>query len=299
MSDQRLQRKRRMLYRQITEIFMICVGVLLAVLGLKGFLLPNGFLDGGVTGISLLVNLQTQWPMGILLVVFNLPFIWMAYKLISLSLAKRSLFGIVALALCIAFIDFPLITSDKLLISLFGGFFLGAGIGFAIRGGSVLDGTEILALFLSRRFGVSVGDVILLFNIILFSISAILENIEIAMYAIITYGAASKTVNFVLHGIEEYVAITIVSPRCELIKKTLIEKLKLGITIYQGKSGYGKRGNSETGIEILYTVVSRLEVSKIKTEIMRIDPDAFMVQNVVDDTEGGIIRRRTRAHPSV
>ncbi|WP_109696003.1 YitT family protein [Chitinophaga deserti] len=278
------------------DAVLIGIGVLLAALGLKAFLLPNGFLDGGVTGISLLTNRLTGWSISVLIIIINAPFIWLAYKQLSRLFTLKTIVAIVGLALALALIKVPVITQDKLLIAIFGGFFLGAGIGMSIRGGAVLDGTEVLALWISRKTVLSIGEVIMYFNVVIFSVAAILINVETALYAMLTYLSASKTVDFVIQGFEEYIALTVISPRSELIRKTLTLKLKKGVTVFKGKSGFGKRGEVDNEIEIIYTVVTRLEVHKVIDEIEKIDEKAFIVQHNINDTRGGMIKRRAGAH---
>ncbi|WP_341842039.1 YitT family protein [Chitinophaga caseinilytica] len=275
---------------------LIAIGVLLAAIGLKAFLLPNGFLDGGVTGISLLVNRLSGWSISVLLIVINAPFIVLAYKQLSRLFTLKTIAAIVGLATALALIKVPVLTQDKLLIAIFGGFFLGAGIGMSIRGGAVLDGTEVLALWISRKTVLSIGEVIMYFNVLIFGVAAVLINVETALYAMLTYLSASKTVDFVIQGFEEYIALTVISPRADLIRKTLTLKLKKGVTVFKGKSGYGKRGEVDNEIEIIYTVVTRLEVHKVIDEIEKIDEKAFIVQHNINDTRGGMIKRRAGAH---
>lgn len=276
----------------IKDTLFITLGVLSAGFGLKGFLLPNNFLDGGVMGISLLTQLMTGIPLSYLVVIINLPFILIGYKQISAWFAFKTLVAIIGLALAIAFIDFPVITTDKLLIAFFGGFFLGAGIGLSIRGGSVLDGTEVLAIYTSKKTTLTVGDIILLFNIIIFGVAAFLINMETALYAILTYLAASKTVDFVVHGIEEYTSVMIISDKSDEIKKAIIEKMGRGVTILNGKGGFGKQGLRVKDQEVIFSVITRLELQKLKTEIAKIDDQAFMVENSVNDIKGGMIKKR-------
>ena len=177
-----------------------------------------------------------------------------------------------------------------------GGFFLGLGIGLSIRGGSVLDGTEVLAIYTSRNTALTVGDFILILNILIFSVAAYLINIETALYAILTYLVASKIVDFVVHGIEEYTSVTIVSRKSDLIKDAIIHKMGRGVTVLKGKSGYGKQGHREEEIDVLYTVITRLELQKLKMEIAKLDPEAFVVENSVNDIKGGMIKKRPLTH---
>ena len=274
------------------ETFFIVLGIFSASFGLKSFLLPNHFLDGGAMGISLLLNITTNIPLGLLVVLVNIPFVLLGSKQISKVFALKTIVAITGLALMVSFDFFPIVTKDKLLIAVFGGFFLGAGIGLAIRGGAVLDGIEVLALFISKNISLKVGDVILLFNIIIFGVAAFL-NVEIALYAILTYLAASKTVDFIIHGIEEYIGVTIISIKNEEIRQAVTKILGRAVTIYKGEKGYVKNLSlTERDINIVFTVVTRLEVTKLRNLVKNIDKNAFIVMHAVDDTYGGMVKQR-------
>lgn len=275
-----------------TDIFLMCLGILSAGFGLKSFLLPNNFLDGGATGISLLISELSGINLAFLLVCVNLPFIILGFRIIGKQFAIRTGLCIIGLSLCVAFINYPTITNDKLLVAVFGGFFLGAGIGLAVRGGSVIDGTEVLAIFLSKRSGLTIGDVIMIVNIIVFSLGAWLISIEIALYAMLTYLSAAKTVDFIIEGIEEYMGVTIISVKSEKIRLMIIEKMGRGITVYNGERGFGKSGEKLYDLKIIYTIITRLEISKLKLEIEKIDPNAFVVMTSVKDMKGGMIKKR-------
>ncbi|HEU5292721.1 MAG TPA: YitT family protein, partial [Cyclobacteriaceae bacterium] len=250
------QRIRRIVIERIVKDTMfIPLGVMSAAFGLKSFLLPNQFLDGGVVGISLLTNVLTGFDLSYLIVIINIPFIYIGYTQVSKSFAIKTLIAITLLALCLAFFPFPIITSDKLLISFFGGFFLGLGIGLSIRGGCVIDGTEVLAIYTSRKTALTVGDIILILNIMIFSVAAYLINIETALYAILTYLVASKTVDFVVHGIEEYTSVMIVSERSEEVKKAITENMGRGVTVLRGRGGFGKRGHQKEDYDVIYSVI--------------------------------------------
>jgi uncharacterized membrane-anchored protein YitT (DUF2179 family) len=287
-----LRLKRINIIRALKDFVFISLGVVSAAFGLEGFLLPNNFLDGGVVGISLLTNVLTDIDLSYLLVIINIPFIIIGYTQISKVFALKTLAAIIVLALLLNVVDFPAITNDKLLVSFFGGFFLGLGIGLSIRGGSVIDGTEVLAIYTSRKTALTVGDFILFLNILIFSVAAYLINIETALYAILTYLVASKTVDFVVHGIEEYTSVMIVSNKSAEIKEAIIKNMGRGVTVLKGKSGFGKQGVRDTDIDILYSVITRLELQKLKTEIAKIDDDAFVVENSVNDIKGGMIKKR-------
>lgn len=278
--------------RLLKDIIFITLGILSAGFGLKGFLLPNGFIDGGVTGISLLTEAVTKYPLSILIIIINAPFIVLGYFQLGKSFVVKSVAAVIGLAIALEFIDYPVITPDKLLVAVFGGFFLGAGIGLSVRGGSVIDGTEVLAIYLSRKTGLTIGDFILVFNIIIFSVGAYLLSIEVALYSILTYLAASKTVDFVIEGVEEYIGVSIISDYSEQIRVMIIEKMGRGVTIYNGKRGFGKRGDNLNKTNIIYSVITRLELNKLQSEIKKIDPEAFIVMNSVKDLKGGMIKKR-------
>ncbi|MEJ6979969.1 YitT family protein [Pedobacter sp. P351] len=281
-----------LLKQKIGKWLLVLIGVFLAAFGLKGFLLPNGFIDGGVTGLSLLANHITGVPVSLWLVLFNIPFILVGIRQISKTFATHTLIAVFALALIIYFFNFPVITNDKLLISIFGGFFLGAGIGLAIRGGCVLDGTEIIAVYINRKSIFSIGDIILLINVAIFSVAAFILGIEAALYSILTYLSASKTVDFIIQGIEEYTGVTIVSAKSKDIRHAITTELGRGVTIYKGERGYGSNLYDEKEIDIIFTVVTRLEVPKVKEVVKNIDRKAFIVMNVITETNGGLIKRR-------
>ncbi|MFM6948975.1 MAG: YitT family protein [Aquirufa sp.] len=281
--------------RPLRDILFVTIGVFSAAFGFKGFLLTNHFIDGGATGISLLISAITEIPLSILILTINFPFVILGYKIMGKQFAIKTALAIAALALVLATISFPNITDDKLLVAVFGGFFLGAGIGFAVRGGAVIDGTEVLAIFLSRKLGTTLGDIVMVINIIIFGTAAYFLGIENALYSMITYISASKTLDFLVEGIEEYIGVTIISTKSEEIRKMLINQLGRGVTVYKGQGGFGKRGERNE-IDILYSVLTRLELNKLNTEIEKIDAEAFVVMHSVKDTKGGMLKKRPLKH---
>ncbi|MEB0262184.1 MULTISPECIES: YitT family protein [unclassified Mucilaginibacter] len=277
----------------LVDTLLIILGILAAGMGLKGFLLSSHFIDGGVTGISMLLAASTNTPLSVLIFVINIPFLILGYRKLGLLFALKSAAAIAGLSLCIAFVDFPDVTHDKLLTAIFGGAFIGAGIGMAIRGGAVLDGTEIAALLVSKKTQiVRVSDVILILNVVIFTVAVFILGVIPALYSILTYLAASKMIDFILNGLEQYTGMTIVSTKGEEIRLAITQKLGRGVTVYQGKSGYGKDGHINSPREIIFTVATRLEVPLLKKEVLRIDPAAFIVQQSVDDTTGGLLKKK-------
>jgi uncharacterized membrane-anchored protein YitT (DUF2179 family) len=279
------------LIRLIKDFILITLGIFSAAFGFKGFLLTNQFIDGGATGISLLISALTKMPLYLLLLLVNIPFIILAYNVIGKNFAIKTALAISGLALVVATVTFPNVTDDNLLVALFGGFFLGAGIGLSVRGGAVIDGTEVLAIFLSRKLGTTIGDIIIAINVIIFGAAAYLLSVEIALYSMVTYLAASRTLDFVIEGIEEYTGVTIISTYSDRIRKMIIEKLGRGVTVYSGSRGFGKTGEAKD-IEIVYTVITRLELNRLNTEIEKIDANAFVVMSSIKDTKGGMIKKR-------
>ena len=279
-------------YKQwLKDVFFILLGIFSAAFGLESFLLPNRFIDGGATGISLLIAEVADVPLYILILLVNIPFVVLGYKVIGRLFAIKTAFAILGLALALFAVDFPEITQDKLLVAVFGGFFLGAGIGLSVRGGSVLDGTEVLAIYLSRKLGTTIGDIIILINILVFSAAAYLLSVETALYSMLTYLAASKTLDFVIEGIEEYTGVTIISEKNEEIRAMIIDKLGRGLTVYKAKGGYGRKGERNE-YDVIFTVITRLEIRRLNIEITKIDPKAFVVMSKINDTRGGMIKKR-------
>ncbi|MGZ8549372.1 MAG: YitT family protein [Chitinophagaceae bacterium] len=285
-------RIKRTLRDYIRSGLFVVIGVLSAGFGLKGFLMPNNFIDGGVMGISLLINNKTSFPLAALIILINVPFILLGWHQIGKGFSIKSVVAITLLAIALAIIPYPIVTDDKLLVAVFGGFFLGAGIGFTIRGGAVIDGTEILAIFLSRKQSLTVGDFILVFNILIFSAAAYFLSVVVAMYAMLTYLAASKTVDFILEGVEEFTGVTIISVHSDEIADFIKQKMGRGLTIYSGRRGFGKRGENYIATDILFTVVTRLEISRLTNEVEKIDPNAFIVMQNIRDTKGGMVKKR-------
>jgi uncharacterized membrane-anchored protein YitT (DUF2179 family) len=273
--------------QECLNAFLILLGILSAGMGIKGFLLSSHFIDGGVTGISMLVSAVTSTPLSVWIVVVNLPFIALGYRQIGRAFAIRSAVGIFGLSLVLATISFPDVTHDRLLTAVFGGLFLGAGIGLAVRGNAVLDGTEIAALLISRRSDLlKVGDVILLFNVVLFLAAMSLLGVEEALYSILTYIAAARTLDFVIHGIEEYTAMTIVSRASGEIAAQILANLGRGVTVYKGRGGLSFEDQ-----EILYCVVTRLEIGKVMAIVRTLDSNAFVTAHSLADVQGGMVKR--------
>jgi uncharacterized membrane-anchored protein YitT (DUF2179 family) len=292
-ADNADQVRKLILKRYLKDFFLISLGVFMASVGLKGFLLPNNFLDGGAMGVSLLLQIITNIELSYLIILVNLPFIILGAKQISYEFAFKSILAIVALSILVHIINLPTVTEDKLLIAVFGGFFLGSGIGFTIRGGAVIDGTEVLGINFSKKGSITVGDFIAIFNVILFAVAILLINIETAMYSMLTYLSASKTVDFIINGVDEYIGVMIISNNHEAIKEQIIKNVKKGVTVLKAEKGFGSTGDFKSDTNnVLYCVITRLEVSKLLLEIEKVDRAAFIVQHKLKDIKGGMVRKK-------
>jgi uncharacterized membrane-anchored protein YitT (DUF2179 family) len=283
---------RRELLQMALQTVLLTAGVFAASLGLKGFLLPNEFIDGGVTGIALMISQLTGLSLSALILIINIPFIVLGYYQLGRKFALKTLLTILALAGALLVVSFPPLTHDKLLIAVFGGFFLGAGMGLTMRGGGVLDGTEILAVYLSRKMPASIGDIVLIINIMIFGVAAWLLSIETALYSILAYLSAAKTVDFILVGIEEYTGLTIISFHSTEIRQLITDKLHRGATVYECTQGYGSHGHQHLKIEAVFTIITRLEVVNLTDEVRKIDPNAFVFTQSITDMKGGLIKKR-------
>lgn len=273
------------------------LGIMSASFALKGFLLPNHFFDGGVTGVALLIHEVYEIQVAFTITVLNLPLIALGWKLLSGRFALRMLACVVAFGLCLLIVPFPTITSDKLLVAIFGGVFMGLGMGLAMRAGTALDGVEVLALYTVRRLSFTISEIILGINIVIFLIAAVRLGLPTAFYSMLTYYCASRTSNFVVEGIEEYTGITIISAESERIKEMLVKILGRGITVYKGERGFlADSFDVSAPVDIIFTVITRLEVRRLRKLVHAIDAKAFIVTNPVKEAAGGVLKRRAEHH---
>jgi uncharacterized membrane-anchored protein YitT (DUF2179 family)/predicted metal-dependent HD superfamily phosphohydrolase len=277
------------------DIVYVVAGILFCGFALKGFLVPNHFFDGGVTGISLLIHELYEFNIAFVIILANIPFIIMGAFQANKSFAWKTFAAVCGLALCLQFMPYPQVTSDKLLVSIFGGVFMGIGVGLAIRGGCALDGIEVLAMYTGKRISFTISEIILGLNIIIFLIAAIELGLPTALYSIMTYYTASRTISFVIEGLEEYTGVTIISGENQLIKEKLVLELGRGITIYKGERGFLKDSfEISQPVDIIFTVVTRFEVRKLKNMVQNIDPKAFVFTNTIKEAAGGVLKKRVR-----
>ncbi len=278
------------------NLLLIIVGTSLAVLAMKGFMIPNRFMDGGITGISILLHEIFHINISFLVIILNIFFIYLGYKKIGKTFAVQTSIAVLLLAIGLLFVEITPITHDKLLIAIFGGILIGTGVGLVIRGGGVIDGAEVIAVFTGRKTGFSNSEIILLINTIIFAVAALQFGIETAMYSIITYFTATRAINYVVDGIEEFTAMNIISSQPEEIKNFLVNELNKGITVYKGERGY-LPGSFEvkTQTDIIVTIVTRLEIKQIHESLMAIDPKAFIYVQSIKEAAGGILKHKAHA----
>jgi uncharacterized membrane-anchored protein YitT (DUF2179 family) len=278
------------------NLLQIFVGAGMAVFAIKGFMIPNQFMDGGVTGISILLHEITHINISVFISLFNLPFIYLGYKRIGKTFAFQTSMAVILLTLGLIFINIQPVTTDKLLIAIFGGILIGTGVGLVIRSGGVIDGAEVIAVFTRRRTGFSNSEIVMLFNTFIFAGAAFHFGIETAMYSLITYYAATRATDYVVDGIEQYTAINIISAEQEKIKDMLVNELGKGITVYKGERGFLPGSfHIKTDCEIIVTIVTRLEISQIEGAVTGIDPKAFVYSQSINEATGGVLKSKGHA----
>lgn len=279
------------------NLIQTLLGVSLAVLAMRGFMIPNRFLDGGITGISILFHEMFHWDISMLTIILNIPFVYLGYRRIGKTFAVQTILAIILLSLGLSLIHIQAITTDKLLIAIFGGLTMGAGVGLILRSGGVIDGSEVIAVFTKRKTGFSSNEIILLFNAIIFTIAATQFGLETAMYSLITFFTATRATDYVVDGIEQYTTVNIISSKYEEIKSYLVNDLGKGITVYKGERGYLPGSfDVKTDTDIVVTVVTRLEVHQLQTAIKKIDPKAFVYVQSIKEAAGGILKAKAHAH---
>ncbi|AEY66066.1 YitT family protein [Clostridium sp. BNL1100] len=274
--------------REIVRYIFLFIGSVLAATGLEIFLIPNNIIDGGIVGISIITSYLTKLPVSIFIIVFNIPFLFLGYKQIGKTFVLSSLFSVVSFSFWVSvFHPVPELTSDILLASVFGGIVLGIGVGIIIRYGGSLDGTEMVAIIINKRTSFSVGEMVMFFNVFILSSAGLVFGWNHAMYSLIAYFIAYKVIDIIIEGLDETKAAIIISESGEEIAKAITARLGRGVTFLDGKGGFSK--NEKT---ILYSVVTRLEVSKLKSIIYDKDENAFVTINDVSEVMGGKHKKR-------
>ncbi len=287
------KKPKRIRQNLMQDIAVNALGIIVAAFALKCFLVPNRFFDGGVTGLSLLIHELYHFNLSVVLVLLNLPFIVLSFFTVSKQFSFRILVSVIFLSIVLLVIPETALTTDKLLISVFGGIFLGMGIGLVMRTGSALDGIEVLALYTLKRTSFTITEIIMFINIMIFSIAAFKFGIETGLYSVLTYFAATRTIDYVVEGIQAYTGVTIISGKSEEIKYELVNRIGRGITVYKGERGF-LPGHFEVSseVDIIFTVITRLEMRRLKNLVYDVDPKAFVFANTIKEAAGGILRRR-------
>ena len=276
----------------LQSIIYTVLGLFIAVVALKGFMIPNNFLDGGVTAVSILVNRVFQIHMSVLLIVFNIPFLIIGYRKLGKTFIIQSMLAILIMAVLMYFVNIPTVTEDKLLIAVFGGFLMGLGIGLVIRGGAVIDGLEIIAHYTTKKVAFTTSEIIMLFNSLVILTAALKFGLETGMYSILVYYTAMKTSDYVVDGFEEFTAMSIISKEFELVKSMIVNDFGKAITVYKGERGYLPGSfDIKHDCDIIMTVVTRLEIHRIKQEVSKIDPGAFFYVQSIKEVNGGITKQ--------
>lgn len=256
-------------------------------------MVPNNFLDGGITGISILVTGFSDIHISILLIAFNIPFLVIGYKKIGQTFGVKATIAVLLLSLGMYFIEIPIFTTDKVLIAVFGGFFIGLGIGFVIRGGGVIDGLEVIGYYTQKKSGFTSGEIILALNTLIILGAAYSFGIETGMYSILVYYTAMKTSDYVVDGFEEYTALTIVSKEYDLVKQLIVKDFNKAISVYKGERGYLPESfDLKHDCDIIMTIVTRLEIHRIKEAVSEIDPKAFFYVHSIKEVKGGLIKKK-------
>jgi uncharacterized membrane-anchored protein YitT (DUF2179 family) len=272
--------KKKRVLKEIKEIVMITLGAIIAAFGLDLFLVPNAILDGGVIGLSIIAAELTGLSISLFLIILNLPFLYIGYLRMGLKFTLRTLYGVVILSSATAYLHhFERVTDDLFLATVIGAVILGTGVGLVIRAGGALDGTEIIAILVSKNRTVSVGQIVMVMNFFIFILAALLVfSWETAMYSIITYFIAFKMIDVVVEGLEELKSVTIISDIPEEIAEALLKELGRGMTYIQGQGVFSNEPK-----KIIYTIVSRIELSTLRSVVGDLDPNALVaIENVAD-----------------
>jgi uncharacterized membrane-anchored protein YitT (DUF2179 family) len=278
-----------------TTILFTLLGVLSAVVALKGFMIPNHFIDGGITGISILASKTFHIDISLLLIGLNIPFVVIGYKRIGKSFAVQTTVAVILLVIGLNTVNVPMITDDKILIALFGGFFIGLAIGFIIRSGGVLDGLEVIAHYTNKKSGWSTGEIVMVINTLVILGAVFQFGIEAGMYSILTYFTAMRISDYVVDGFEEYTALTVISEKHENVKSIIVNDFNKAISVFKGERGY-LPGSFDINYDcdIIMTIVTRLEIHRIKKAILEEDPSAFLYITSIKEVKGGIIKQKVK-----
>lgn len=280
--------KKNPIITNIKKYTMLFLGSILASIGLEIFLVPNQIIDGGIVGLSIMASYITSIPLSIFLIVLNLPFLYVGYNQIGKTFTLSTIFSVVSLAYWVSFFHpIPELTHDLFLAAVFGGIIVGLGVGIIIRYGGSLDGTEIVAIILDKKTAFSVGEIIMFFNLFILGIAGFVFSWDKAMYSLVAYFIAFKMIDLVIQGLDESKGIMIVSDNPDEIASALMDRLGRGVTIFHGEGGY--TGSPK---KVLYSVITRLEIAKLKSIVEEKDENAFVTIHEVHEVLGGKVKKR-------
>lgn len=278
-----MKKERHHVLRILKKYFFLLLGSIIAAVGLEIFLVPNNIIDGGIVGISIISSYLLNIPLGLLTFILNVPFLFIGYKQIGKTFVITSLFTITMFSIFIFILHpIPGLTNDLLLATVFGGIFLGVGVGLILRNGGSLDGSEIIAIILNKGTTLSVGQIVMCINVVIFSCAALVLSWDKALYSMLAYIVAHKAIDIVIEGFDEVKAVMIVTNNGNEIAEAINARLGRGVTFWEGKGGFSKEEKA-----ILYSVVTRLEISKLRSIVYEKDENAFVTINDVFDVMGG------------
>ncbi len=278
---------------EVKNILLITIGAIIAAVGLELFLVPNNILDGGVIGLSIIAAELFNYKLSLFIVLFNIPFLLLGFRKMGWKFTIYTLYGVVTLSLCTSYLHhFEPITDDLFLATIVGAVILGTGVGLVIRTGGALDGTEIVAILVSKRMPFSVGQFIMILNVFIFILAALLVfSLETAMYSIITYFIAFKMIDIVVEGMEEMKSVTIISDKPDEIADSLLKTLGRGVTFLHGEGAFSKEAK-----KIIYVIVGRIELSGVRSVVNDIDPKAVMAIENLAEVAGSNLKKSSSAH---
>ena len=273
----------------IIKYILLLIGSAIAAVGLEIFLVPNNIIDGGIVGISIIFSYLSKLPLGLFTFALNIPFLFIGYKQIGKSFVISSLFSVAMFSLFITLLH-PVhgLTNDVLLATVFGGIILGIGVGMILRSGGSLDGTEIVAIIFSKQTFLSVGQTVMVINVVIFSLAALVLGWDRALYSMLAYFVAHKVIDAVLEGFDEAKGVMIISEKADEISEAITARLGRGVTTWEGQGGFSKETN-----KIIYSVVTRLEISKLRSIVHDKDINAFITVHDVSDVAGGNYKKQS------
>ncbi len=274
MPEKKMTIKEKFLFI-VNKLFFLTLGAFIASFALECFLVPNNIIDGGIVGVSMILSYITKYNLGLLIFVINIPFILLAFTKMGKYFVFQTLYAVSMLAIGINIFQAHHITDDLLLATVFGGIILGTGVGIVLKNEGSLDGTEIMSLVLSKKFGFSVGEIIMGFNVFIYFGAGLVFGWNKAMYSVLTYFIAYRVIDIVLEGLNSSKSVEIISDKAYDIGQELIDRFEISVTYLKGIGGYSK-----TEKTIIYCVISRLELAKLKEVVKEFDPKAFI--SIVD-----------------